>query len=384
MSNLHLCLAKQSRQKFIAVFFAFVCFGSCLISGTAAATEFPPCCSSFGNDFRDTCPPGEFLVGVNGRSGDWIDQISITCAPVSGSGTTGTQDNGPRRGGNGGGPYTKSCFPDETITGTSLMMTDDQKHVRLLIFNCKSTTTTSRHNLDVGNNSPFFPGIWQMCPIGEAVIGIQGRSDAYVNAIGMICGAIPGPTPKPQPPDASCPGVASDPVPSGWSSMLNAHNERRKLHCVKPLIWSNDLAEAAQAYASECKIGVHDGTTSDGENLADAWAFDSNGPVLPALSDKDAFEQTWYCEVANYDFNNPVFNGGFTTGCKDVNGHFTQIVWKDTCALGCGRETCTIKDDAGVDHLGTHWVCRYRPRGNVNADNPAVLKQEVHAPNECQ
>ena len=372
------CPAKQSPRKsnIIAVLYTLACLGG-LISGSAAAVEFPPYGGS-GDDFRDTCQPGQFLVGLNGRSGSVIDQISITCAPVDAGGLTGTQINGPTRGGNGGSAYTKACAPAEIITGVGIWMTDLNTHIQLLIFNCKSTTTASRHNLDVGS-APFFPDIYQTCPTGEAVIGIQGRSDVYVNAVGMICGALPVAT-QPPPVVQACPGVTPEEVPSEWSDMLNAHNDRRNLHCVKPLTWSKELAASAQSYASECKIGVHSGG-SDGENLADAWRIDNNGqPVLPALSDKDAFEKTWYCEVVNYDFNNPVFKPGFTTDCKVVNGHFTQVVWKDTCRLGCGRATCTLKDDAGNDRQGTHWVCRYRPAGNVNATDPSVLKQKVLAP----
>ena len=59
--------------------------------------------------------------------------------------------------------------------------------------------------------------------------------------------------------------------------------------------------------------------------------------MIGGLSDKDAFERSWYCEINNYDFNNPQFKGGFTQNCRNVNGHFTEVVWKDTCQLGCGR-----------------------------------------------
>jgi hypothetical protein len=165
--------------------------------------------------------------------------------------------------------------------------------------------------------------------------------------------------------------------------MLRAHNGRRKQHCVTALTWSNELALAAQAYASKCILDAHDPAASSGafgENMANAWAELNGKAVLPALSDQQAFEQTWYCEVNNYDFNSPVFKGGFTANCKDVNGHFTQVVWKDTCQLGCGRATCKIRDDKGVERDGTHWVCRYRPSGNVNAADANVLKKEVLPP----
>ena len=157
--------------------------------------------------------------------------------------------------------------------------------------------------------------------------------------------------------------------------MLNAHNERRKLHCVKPLTWSKELAEKAQAFASDCKLGQHSGS-GDGENLADAWKLDSNGqPVLPALSDKEVLEK-WYCEIASYDFKNPVFKGGSSSNCGDgTNGHFTQVVWKDTCQLGCARAECPMGQDAlGNPIMGTHWGLPVQTAGEYQCSRPLCAK----------
>jgi uncharacterized protein YkwD len=202
----------------------------------------------------------------------------------------------------------------------------------------------------------------------------------FVDAIGMICGAYTQAPPPPQPERRSeaCLRQKEDPVPEQWKEMLSAHNERRVQHCVAPLTWSNELATAAQAYADQCILNMHG---SPGENMAD-WFRDDG--MLPAATDRDAFENTWYCEVKNYNFDDPEFKGGFTADCKDVNGHFTQVVWKDTCQLGCARATCDIKDAQGVVHRGTHWVCRYNPPGNVNATDVNVLKQQVHSETECK
>ena len=193
-------------------------------------------------------------------------------------------------------------------------------------------------------------------------------------------------------------------MPAEWADMLAAHNERRKLHCACPLSWSATLAADAQAYASQCILDRHG---SDGENMADATLFTTSGPVtvntssddlipvLPAESDRLAYENTWYCEHNNYlSYDNPIPVSGFTKDCGrgdnlKVNGHFTQVVWKDTRQVGCGRFTCPmtidLKDDKGVvvkkdvPTLGTHWVCRYLPIGN-SATDTATLRQEVSAP----
>ena len=146
-------------------------------------------------------------------------------------------------------------------------------------------------------------------------------------------------------------------APPDMSDMLKAHNERRARHCVPALAWSPALAQAAQAYAEKCILGQHGST---GENMAN-WVTIKNGqPVLPARSDRQIFEDAWYCEIDNYNFDAPKIVGGFKQNCDPpVNGHFTQVVWRGTQQIGCGRATCTINGQQG-----TNWVCRYSPPGN--------------------
>lgn len=151
-------------------------------------------------------------------------------------------------------------------------------------------------------------------------------------------------------------------VPAEWADMLKAHNDKRKLHCVPPLTWSAQLAAEAQTWADKC-TNTHEKGISAGENLA-FWT--------PSASNGQAFQSTWYCEIDHYDFNNPQVVGGFKKGCDPpVNGHFTQVVWKDSRQLGCAKKSC---------NGGVYWVCRYSPPGNFNADDIGNLRQQVLAP----
>jgi uncharacterized protein YkwD len=259
-------------------------------------------------------------------------------------------------------------------------MTSGNRQVREFLFQCSSTTGADHGLLDLGNTSPaVFPDFYQLCPAGEAVVGIRMRFGRHVNAVGLICDTFKQIDIRSPPPEEVNCGIAGDEAPQEWRDMLAAHNERRKEHCAPALKWCEALAKSAQIYADKC-IFAHGNDSTTGENLADAWAEDNGNPVLPALSDRDALE-TWYCEVNNYSFTNPVLILGETTNCYRVNGHFTQVVWKDTAFLGCGRATCEIDG-----HKGTHWVCRYKPPGNFNATDPLVLAQQVrpHPPiGEC-
>ena len=54
----------------------------------------------------------------------------------------------------------------------------------------------------------------------------------------------------------------------------------------------------------------------------------------------------WYNEVEHYDFDDP---GNVPPG--EQVGHFTAMVWRDTCEVGCGVSENFL-------------VCRYSPPGN--------------------
>jgi hypothetical protein len=135
---------------------------------------------------------------------------------------------------------------------------------------------------------------------------------------------------------------------SAQQEFVALHNAKRARHCAPPVAWSPQLAAAAQAYARQCKIGVHDGQRGNqGENLAAGFA-------TPA-----AVVDAWYNEVSGYDYNRP----GFSL----PTGHFTQVVWRSTTQIGCALWNCGGQQN---------WVCRYGPPGNF----PNQFPQNVLPP----
>lgn len=128
---------------------------------------------------------------------------------------------------------------------------------------------------------------------------------------------------------------------SDAQKLVDAHNRLRAKHCAKPLAWSGRLAQVAQQWANAlrdkgCAFGHSGG--SYGENLAAGTA---------GVLDAEAVVKMWYDEIAHYKFP----NGGFSM----QTGHFTQVVWRRTAHIGCGRSQCK-----GMDI----WVCEYDPAGN--------------------
>ena len=256
---------------------------------------------------------------------------------------------------------------------------------------------------DCGNRAPWTVGAFSMPDLSKAIIGPINaeRSRRLIPALSRNMAldkvaqvglepklrkgpieAPPGPVQEYEPNKGPItPGplegtelskgpIVANPPPDDMQDMLDAHNEKRARHCVPLLTWSPELAQAAQDYAEKCILDKHG---SPGENMAD-WVTIKNGqPVLPAASDKQIFEDVWYCEINNYNFNAPQIEGGFKQNCDPpVNGHFTQIVWKATQQIGCGRATCNINGQ-----MGTHWVCRYSPAGNS-------IPPDQNVPPPCQ
>jgi uncharacterized protein YkwD len=150
------------------------------------------------------------------------------------------------------------------------------------------------------------------------------------------------PATAPRQPPAARAAPASPPRASGDAdAYLAAHNGYRAKHCAPPLTWSPKLAELAQRWADAlrakgCAFGHSNGST--GENLAAG----TTGTLDP-----ESVTKMWYDEIALYKFP----NGGFSM----KTGHFTQVVWRGTTQIGCGRSQCN-----GMDIF----VCEYDPAGN--------------------
>ncbi|KAI2638971.1 glycoside hydrolase family 128 protein [Hypomontagnella submonticulosa] len=135
---------------------------------------------------------------------------------------------------------------------------------------------------------------------------------------------------------------------------LDLHNNKRKSKGVKALVWDNQLAQNATAYAQHlAKIGKLEHSSGDqrpnqGENLA--WSSASNNSPLAMGTNM------WLSEEKNYH-GEPIGQGNFGS-----YGHYTQCMWKSTTKLGVG----SAKDAKG----GVYVVGRYSPPGNFTGQKP--------------
>jgi uncharacterized protein YkwD len=142
--------------------------------------------------------------------------------------------------------------------------------------------------------------------------------------------------------------------------VLAVHNRERDAVRVPHLVWSDKLAADAKPYAehllttaqlehqSQEWVDAHPNSVPgyEGENLA--WR--GNTTTIPIAQ----MQQGWISEKNNYHGEPGDFNGV---------GHYTQMVWRDTTAVGCATAS---GGPYGRDVLD----CRYSPVGNVIGQKP--------------
>ncbi|XP_010265476.1 PREDICTED: pathogenesis-related protein PRB1-3-like [Nelumbo nucifera] len=130
---------------------------------------------------------------------------------------------------------------------------------------------------------------------------------------------------------------------------LSSHNRERAKLGLRPLQWSEKLASYANQWANQrrddCAL-IHS-NSNYGENIF--WGSGRDWKSADAVKEWAA-EKQYY----NYQSNRCVQNHD----CL----HYTQIIWKQSLYVGCGRVTCRSGD--------TFITCNYDPHGNVIGQKP--------------
>ncbi|MEA2042995.1 MAG: CAP domain-containing protein [Bacteroidota bacterium] len=130
---------------------------------------------------------------------------------------------------------------------------------------------------------------------------------------------------------------------------LTRHNKYRADVGTNPLVWSNELATEAQAWADKlAKKGCafEHSKTSHGENLY--WAS-WKSTATEAIN-------SWAEEIKYYH------GQAISYSNYSKMGHYTQMVWYNTTEVGCAIGSCK--------NGSTIWVCTYNPAGNYIGEKP--------------
>ncbi|CAM0958554.1 unnamed protein product [Alopecurus aequalis] len=134
---------------------------------------------------------------------------------------------------------------------------------------------------------------------------------------------------------------------------LDPHNAARADVGVGPVSWDETVAAYAQAYAEQrrgdCQLIHTPAGRPYGENIYGGAGGGATWTAADAV-------QSWVSEKQYYD------HGSNTCASGEVCGHYTQVVWRDSTAIGCARVVC----DSG----GVFIICSYNPPGNYEGQSP--------------
>lgn len=130
------------------------------------------------------------------------------------------------------------------------------------------------------------------------------------------------------------------------SAILNSTNVFRSQHNASAVTWNTTLA----AFASSYLASMGAASTESGDECDFAHSGGPYGENLAlGCSEVTGCVDLWGDEREKFDYDDPDFS--------EETGHFTQLVWKNTTAVGCGSRLCGTR--------GWYLVCEYWPRGNV-------------------
>jgi len=133
------------------------------------------------------------------------------------------------------------------------------------------------------------------------------------------------------------------------NQLIDLHNEVRADVGVGTVAWSNTVASTAQSWANQLGqrgCDMQHSQSHYGENLFMSWG--GNYGAADAVRSWESEKQYYHGQTIDHS-NYRIF------------GHYTQIVWRNTQYIGCGKATCGQKIVI---------VCNYNPAGNYIGQRP--------------
>jgi hypothetical protein len=148
-------------------------------------------------------------------------------------------------------------------------------------------------------------------------------------------------------------GPAYDPIgiPDFAERLLSVHNRERELVEARPLAWSDRLAGEAAVHARNLALLgrlEHSSKSERGDTGENLWMGTAASYRIERMVEGWAREKSMF-RAGSFPYIS-------TTGSWQDVGHYTQIIWPSTRAVGCA-----IARHRKWDYL----VCRYSPAGNV-------------------
>ncbi|XP_042878111.1 scoloptoxin SSD976-like [Penaeus japonicus] len=158
---------------------------------------------------------------------------------------------------------------------------------------------------------------------------------------------------------------------------------------MRELVWNDELAQVAQAWASQCPDGHDDYPQRRvcsrdyevGQNIHYYWGY-ADDPVISSfgntvlrkvaqnhygfccrrMSDWKRAVDSWYDEVKHMP--NEVASSFMKQPKKEI-GHYTQVVWASTHEVGCGIIYYLAEKNGNLFPNSKTYVCNYGGSGNI-------------------
>ena len=185
--------AKRSAWVLIALVFIF---GS---ADALADHPLPALGGPGGGPFEAHCQGNTVLVGLALRVGDVVDALQPLCAAPVTANSVGARAQANWQGGPGGGNTQILCPPDQPIAGGLFVNAGGDPRVvdNLLLYCGRGNGSRNSAYARPGEAGNMYSSgdDTQGCAPGEVAVGVHGRSGAYLDAVGLLCG-------RPQLPDA--------------------------------------------------------------------------------------------------------------------------------------------------------------------------------------
>lgn len=152
------------------------------------------------------------------------------------------------------------------------------------------------------------------------------------------------------------------------------HNLHRANHSAPSVTWSNDLASTAATIAASCNyahnVQVNGG--GYGQNIAAGVEANNISSIITDLFYNG--EVGWFADL--YGEAQPSMTN------FEHWGHFSQIVWKGTTAVGCATQDCSKQGLTGVgSNVPPYFtVCNYKSPGNYANEYAANIGSPLNRP----
>lgn len=152
-----------------------------------------------GGHFVEECPEGEVIIGLVGRAGVYVDRIQVQCGIIeltSSEPATFEVSLEPgtmleHHGGDGGSEFSLACEPGQAVVGFSGR---SGKYLDRISLRCAPVMMTDDmalgfgETVDTDSKGGGGGGEFSLdCPAGEVATIAQGRSGKFVDALGLTC-----------------------------------------------------------------------------------------------------------------------------------------------------------------------------------------------------